>query len=153
MLVDDIKTRVESAYGVCNQRLKLKYRTVLSSFAFKFNLRRYAVLALVDADPYGLKIISVYMQGSKSMAGRCRLTRNRPMLNAPGRSRLKLRYDEVLSNFAFKFNLRRYSMAFDSANLTTPDIKWLGVRRGLTLVQFSAQRKHSLWATRVHFSA
>ena len=43
------------------------------------------VLALVDADPYGLKIISVYMQGSKNMA-------------------------------------------FDSANLTTPDIKWLGVR-------------------------
>ena len=43
------------------------------------------MLALVDADPYGLKIISVYMQGSKNMA-------------------------------------------FDSANLTTPDIKWLGVR-------------------------
>ena len=43
------------------------------------------VLALVDSDPYGLKIISVYMQGSKNMA-------------------------------------------FDSANLTTPDIKWLGVR-------------------------
>ena len=51
------------------------------------NLRdlRVPVLALVDADPYGLKIISVYMQGSKNMA-------------------------------------------FDSANLTTPDIKWLGVR-------------------------
>ena len=42
------------------------------------------MLALVDADPYGLKIISVYMQGSKNI--------------------------------------------FDSANLTTPDIKWLGVR-------------------------
>ena len=46
---------------------------------------RVPVLALVDADPYGLKIISVYMQGSKNIA-------------------------------------------FDSANLTTPDIKWLGVR-------------------------
>ena len=46
---------------------------------------RVPVLALVDADPYGLKIISVYMQGSKNMA-------------------------------------------FDSANLTTPVIKWLGVR-------------------------
>ena len=43
------------------------------------------VLALVDSDPYGLKIFSVYMQGSKSMA--C-----------------------------------------DNASLTTPDIKWLGVR-------------------------
>lgn len=43
------------------------------------------VLALVDSDPYGLKIFSVYMQGSKSMA-------------------------------------------YDNASLTTPDIKWLGVR-------------------------
>ena len=43
------------------------------------------VLGLVDSDPYGLKILSVYMQGSKNMA-------------------------------------------YDSASLTTPDIKWLGVR-------------------------
>eukprot|EP00741_Cyanophora_paradoxa_P015533 tig00020902_g14994.t1 len=43
------------------------------------------ILGLVDSDPYGLKILSVYMSGSKAMA-------------------------------------------YDSANLTTPDIKWLGVR-------------------------
>jgi len=43
------------------------------------------VLGLVDSDPYGLKILSVYMSGSKNMS-------------------------------------------FDSSNLTTPDIKWLGVR-------------------------
>ena len=43
------------------------------------------VLALVDADPYGLNIISVYTRGSKNMS-------------------------------------------FDSSNLTTPGIKWLGVR-------------------------
>ena len=43
------------------------------------------VLALVDSDPYGLKIMSVYSSGSKSMS-------------------------------------------YDSSNLTTPDIKWLGVR-------------------------
>ena len=43
------------------------------------------VLALVDSDPYGLKILSVYMSGSKSMS-------------------------------------------YDSGNLTTGDIKWLGVR-------------------------
>jgi meiotic recombination protein SPO11 len=43
------------------------------------------VLAMVDSDPYGLKILSVYMCGSKNMS-------------------------------------------YDSANLTTPDIKWLGVR-------------------------
>lgn len=43
------------------------------------------VIALVDSDPYGLKILSVYGCGSKNMS-------------------------------------------YDSANLTTPDIKWLGVR-------------------------
>ena len=43
------------------------------------------VLALVDADPYGLNILSVYTRGSKNMS-------------------------------------------FDSSNLTTPGIKWLGVR-------------------------
>lgn len=42
------------------------------------------ILGLVDSDPYGLKILSVYMSGSKNMS-------------------------------------------YDSANLTTPDIKWLGV--------------------------
>ncbi len=46
---------------------------------------RLPVLGLVDADPYGLKILSVYMSGSKNMS-------------------------------------------YDSANLTTPDIKWLGIR-------------------------
>ena len=46
---------------------------------------RLPVLCLVDSDPYGLKILSVYMSGSKSMS-------------------------------------------YDSAHLTTPDIKWLGVR-------------------------
>jgi meiotic recombination protein SPO11 len=43
------------------------------------------VLGLVDSDPYGLKILSVYSSGSKSMS-------------------------------------------YDSNNLTTPDIKWLGIR-------------------------
>ena len=32
-----------------------------------------------------------------------------PTLKAPGTKRLKLKHDESLSNFAFKFNLRRYA--------------------------------------------
>jgi hypothetical protein len=32
-----------------------------------------------------------------------------PVLKAPGTERLNLKCDELLSNFAFKFNLRRYS--------------------------------------------
>ena len=34
----------------------------------------------------------------------------KPTLTAPGTKRLKLQYDSLLSNFAFKFNLRRYTM-------------------------------------------
>jgi len=33
----------------------------------------------------------------------------KPTLTAPGVKRLKLKYDELLSNFAFNSNLRRYS--------------------------------------------
>jgi len=33
----------------------------------------------------------------------------KPQLKAPGTKRLKLKHDGPLSNFAFKFNLRRYS--------------------------------------------
>jgi hypothetical protein len=39
--VDGCKTRVDSAFGVCNQRLQLHYGETLSNFDFKFNLRRY----------------------------------------------------------------------------------------------------------------
>ena len=35
----------------------------------------------------------------------------KPTLKAPGSMLLKLRYDDPLSNFAFKFNLRRYTKA------------------------------------------
>jgi len=37
----------------------------------------------------------------------------KPMLKAPGTKRLKLNGNELHSNFAFKFNMRRYSL--DSA--------------------------------------
>jgi hypothetical protein len=36
------KPRDESAYGVCNQRLKPQYDEPLSSIAFKFSSRRYS---------------------------------------------------------------------------------------------------------------
>jgi hypothetical protein len=39
--VDSIKNRVESALGVCNQRLKLKCDEPLLNFASNFSLRRY----------------------------------------------------------------------------------------------------------------
>ena len=39
--VGPINCCVESAYDVCNQRLKLQYDETLSESAFNFNLRRY----------------------------------------------------------------------------------------------------------------
>jgi len=35
----------------------------------------------------------------------------KPTLKAPGSKRVKVKHDEPVSKFAFKFNLRRYTMA------------------------------------------
>jgi hypothetical protein len=43
----------------------------------------------------------------------------KPMLKAPGRTRLTLKYDEPLSNFAFNFNLRRYTLTLDNGRSWT----------------------------------
>ena len=43
----------------------------------------------------------------------------KPKLKPPRTKRLKLDYDELLSNFAFKFNLRRYIKGFKSFDVST----------------------------------
>ena len=43
----------------------------------------------------------------------------KPMLKAPRSKRLKLRYDELLSGFAFKFNLRRYTLGVHTGDSIT----------------------------------
>lgn len=50
--------------------------------------------------------------------GRCRLKPTRPVLKAPGSLLLKLRYDGLLSNCNFHFNLHRYITddLFDSSS-------------------------------------
>ena len=51
----------------------------------------------------------------------------RPMLNAPGTCRFKLEYDQLLSSFAFKFNLLRYKKeARDAAEMRLVDEAWVG---------------------------
>ena len=65
MRVDTIKTRVESAYGVCNQRLKLEDPKLLSTFAFKSDLRRYTKVDQFDGSDY-------------AKVRRCRLTLSNP---------------------------------------------------------------------------
>jgi len=40
----------------------------------------------------------------------------KPRFKAPGTKRLNLKYDELLSSFAFNFNLRRYIKGFIEAS-------------------------------------
>ena len=110
MQVDSIKPTLK-APGV--KLLNLTYDKPLSNFAFKFNLRRYTVV--------------------KPMAGRrhrhqhgrpVQLDPIKPNLKPPGTERLKLKCDVLLSTFALKFNLCRYSMALHCIILYVP---WLAV--------------------------
>ena len=55
----------------------------------------------------------------------------KPNLKAPGSKRLKLKYDEPLSNFAFNFNLRRYIEAEDARILTDMSLMRRMYGRGL----------------------
>ena len=76
--VDSIKTRVETAPAVCNQRLKLKCDEPLSKFAFNVDLRRYRT-ELEKA----LAVINVAaVEFKRSKVGRCRLTVSKPELKA-----------------------------------------------------------------------
>jgi len=81
-----------------NQLLKLIYAKPLLNFAFEFNLRRYTKEKADGDAEYRDKV------------GRCRLTLSyqTPSRNRLELSVLKLKYDEPLSTFALKFNLRRY---------------------------------------------
>jgi len=64
--VDPIKPTLKAPVTM---RLKLKYVTSLSSFAFKFNLRRYNTADLAEA-----AAVLVVGGAVNSTAGRCRLT-------------------------------------------------------------------------------
>jgi len=80
----------------------------------------------------------------------------KPTLKSPGINRLKLQYDEALSNSAFNFNLRRYiegrrECRFVFASLSNAvRVSGPPTGQGLTLVHFSAQlepyvtQKHTL---------
>ena len=48
----------------------------------------------------------------------------KPTLKAPGIQLLNLTYDIPLSNFAFKFNLRRYILGVGSHTLGLPKAGW-----------------------------
>jgi len=50
------------------------------------------------------------------------------VLKAPGIKLLKVKYDEPLSNFAFNFNLRHYTLDFYNIAATPEDLAILKVK-------------------------
>ena len=66
---------------------------------------------------YALVLTSNHIYTSGATVGWCRLTASKPVLKAKRLwfQRLKLYYDETLSNFAFNFNLGRYTTGTNAA--------------------------------------
>jgi len=58
--------------------LKLKRDEPLSSFAFKFNVRRYSVVCFI-----AFAFVGVGKFASRFVVGRCRFTVSKPTLKAP----------------------------------------------------------------------
>ena len=85
------------------QRLKLKWETLLSKYAFKFNLRRYIWGAQQQVEQGETR--------TRSPCGRAvQIDPIEPTLKAPGTKRLKLKCHDLLLNCGFKFSLRRYDV-------------------------------------------
>ena len=146
MQVDAIQPKLK-APGT--KRLKLKYDNLLSSFAFKFSLRRYTqaraeaeVAAAASAEAASRREARLTEQRGEAV----HVTPIKPKSKVHKSKRLKLKHDELLSNFAFEFNLRRYNAARHRA--TWPPLRrscnrsvarGARQRQGPTLVHFSAQ--------------
>jgi len=94
-----VETRIESA---CLQRLKVKHDNLLSSFAFKFNLRPCNMVASCALSG---------VESATTMVGWCKLTLVESRVDSACFQRLKLKYDTPLSSFAFNFNLRPSTLA------------------------------------------
>ena len=82
---------------------------MLSSLAFNFNLRRstMGISAQFGGKNFchDVRVIRLARHGRAMQVDPIKHT-----LKVPGTKRLKPKYDEMLSSFAFKFNIRRYSI-------------------------------------------
>jgi hypothetical protein len=96
--VDPIKPKLKPPG---TKQLKLKIDILLSTYAFKFNLRRYKVGPGCGRAPHGLRR-RVPHEGRV-----LQVDPMKPKLKPPGTKRLKLKCDLSLSTSAFKINLRR----------------------------------------------
>jgi hypothetical protein len=121
--VDSIKTRVESAPGVCNQRLKQKCDEPLSNVAFNLNLRRYSEADAAAAEMRA-GIAALQAQVAAHTAGEVQLASIKTRVkSAPDvrNQRLKLTCDEPLSKVPFNSNVRRYITAAVDARRSEMD--------------------------------
>jgi len=98
--VDPIKPTLKARGTEC---LKLVYEELLSIFAFNFSLRRYSKVLHLHRPPHHCRRAGFH-------GGEVQVDPMKPVLKQPGTERLNLECDEPLSNFAFNFNLRRYTM-------------------------------------------
>jgi hypothetical protein len=62
----------------------------------------------------------------------------KPTLKAPGDNPLTLKYDEPLSTFAFKFNLRRYTVAVTNPDVFLPATNFAGAY-GMALHSYTSE--------------
>jgi hypothetical protein len=103
VLVDRLKPKLKPPG---TKRLKL----MLSTSAFKFNLRRYTGGGRPLAAPLGTP--------HRVRRGRAvQVDPIKPKLKPPGTERLKLKCDILLSTLAFKIKLRRYTAGLDASCL------------------------------------
>jgi len=106
---------------------RLKCDELLSSLPFKFRLRRYtegdAVLRALRA----ATAVRGHFASGLATGRTVQVDPIKPTLKAPRTKRLKRKYDELVSNVSFKFNLRRYTPACATTRRTSP---WCSVRPG-----------------------
>jgi hypothetical protein len=82
------------------ERLKLKYDTLLSIFAFKTNSRHYTTASAAAAAPAHFDNSSASSNGS-IIGQAVQVEPTKSKLKAPGTKRLKLEFENMLSGFAF----------------------------------------------------
>ena len=124
MQVDSIKCHVEGAYGFStgsyNMMHRLQTLVVISTCAATAWEAAAAAAAANarDAAEGELRVMQATMRTEaqqRTEVGRCNLYQLATRVETPLIHSLKLNVGEQLSYFAFNFNLRRHSEAFDSA--------------------------------------
>jgi len=104
--VDPIKPTLKAPGS---ERLKVEQEKLLSNFAFKFNLRLYT-----QASAAAWREQAATEAALKKVEW-CRLILSNPVLKPSTASAIETIYDELLSNVAFKLNLRRFKKEQETA--------------------------------------